>query len=212
MMGCTAPLSPAATAGLKNGDVILHAGEIDIVDGADWERALLGRPVGDKIEITVRRSDKVEKATLILAAYTGGRSNLNLDTTPSRPVATTAPSTGADERFWQQLGVKMSTLPESQKNLVGPKYRGGMRVMDVRDGGPSASNGIQKGDILVGLDKWETMSPDNIGWILQQPNTQNQDGQVSLKFFVIRGTETRYGFLPVTLPQRVAAGVTTGIN
>ena len=212
MVDGTQPDSPAATAGLKNGDVILHAGEIDIVDGADWERALLGRPVGDKIEITVRRSDKVEKAILVLAAYTGGRSNLNLDTIASRPVALAVPNPATEDRFWQQLGVKISALPESQKNLVGPKYRGGMRVMEVRDGGPSASNGIQKGDILVGLDKWETMSPDNIGWILGQPNPQNPDGQVSLKFFVIRGTETRYGFLPVAVTPRVAAGVTTGMN
>jgi serine protease Do len=206
------PDSPAATAGLKNGDIILKAGDTDVVDGADWERALLGRPVGDKVEVTLRRSDKVEKATLVLANYTGGRTNLNQDTVASRPTLNTTPVANADDRFWQQLGVKLSVLPESQKNLVGPKYRGGMRVTDVRDGGPSSSNGIQKGDILVGLDKWETMTADNINWILTQPNPLNQDGQVSLKFFVIRGTETRYGFLPVNVSSRVAAGIPAGMN
>ena len=194
----THPDSPAAAAGLKTGDVILKAGETDVIDGADWERALLGHPVGHKIEVTVRRSDKVEKTTLVLAAYTGGRTTLSTE-------IAVAPAPVVD-RFWVQLGLKMAALPESQKNLVGPKYRGGMRVNDVRSDGPAAVNGIQKGDILVGLDKWETMSPDNVGWILGQPNPQNADGQVSLKFFVIRGTETRYGFLPVSLTPRIAAG------
>ena len=169
-----------------------------MIDGADWERALLGHPVGHKIEVTMRRSDKVEKTILVLAAYTGGRTTLNTEiAVQAAPVV---------DRFWQQLGLKMAALPESQKNLVGPKYRGGMRVNDVLKDGPAFVNGIQKGDILVGLDKWETMSPDNVGWILGQPNPQSADGQVSLKFFVIRGTETRYGFLPVSLTPRIAAG------
>ena len=193
----THPDSPAAAAGLKTGDVILKAGDTDVIDGADWERALLGHPVGHKFEITMRRSDKVEKTTLVLAAYTGGRTALNTEI-----AVQPAP---AIDRFWQQLGLKMASLPETQKNLVGPKYRGGMRVNDVRTDGPAAANGIQKGDILVGLDKWETMSSDNINWILGQPNPQAADGQVSLKFFVIRGTETRYGFLPVVLTPRIAA-------
>ncbi len=194
----THPDSPAAAAGLKTGDVILKAGETDVIDGADWERALLGHPVGHKFEVTVKRSDKIEKTTLVLAAYTGGRTTLNTE------IAVQPAAVG--DRFWQQLGLKMAALPETQKNLVGPKYRGGMRVNDVRNDGPAAANGIQKGDILVGLDKWETMSPDNIGWILSQPNPQTADGHVSLKFFVIRGTETRYGFLPVALTPRIAAG------
>ena len=192
----THPDSPAAAAGLKAGDVILKAGETDVIDGADWERALLGHPVGHKIEVTMRRSDKVEKTTLVLAAYTGGRTTLNTEIAiQPAPVV---------DRFWQQLGLKMAALPEAQKNLVGPKYRGGMRVNDVLKDGPAFVNGIQKGDILVGLDKWETLSPDNVGWILGQPNPQTADGQVSLKFFVIRGTETRYGYLPVTLAPRIA--------
>ena len=201
----THPDSPAAAAGLKSGDVILRAGDTEVIDGADWERALHGFPVGHKIEVTMRRSDKVEKTTLTLAAYTGGRTSLNTE------VAVQAPALAPD-RFWQQLGLKMTALPENQKNLVGPKYRGGMRVNDVRGDGPAAANGIQKGDLLVGLDKWETMSPDNISWILGQPNPQAVDGQASLKFFVIRGSETRYGFLPValtpstTLAPRIAAG------
>lgn len=200
MVEGTQPDSPAAAAGLKNGDVIVKAGPLDVMDGVDWERAMLGRPVGDKVEVTVKRSDKVEKVTLTLAAYTGGRSSLNPEIAPVRPVASN------DDRFWTQLGVKMTALPEAQKNLVGPKYRGGMRVIEVRQEGPAGANGIQKGDILVGLDKWETMSPDNVGWILNQQQPQVNDGQVSLKFFVIRGQETRYGFLPVALAPRIAAG------
>ena len=196
------PESPAATAGLKAGDVIVKAGHLEVTDAVDWERAFLGRPVGDKIEISVKRNDKVESVQLALAAYTGGRVSI----TPEIAIAPKSPSTVEDDRYWQQLGVKVSQLPASQKALVGPKYRGGMRVTEVRADGPAAANGIQKGDILVGLDKWETLSSDNMSWILNQQQPQLTDGQVSMKFFVIRGQETRYGYLAVTLTPRIAQG------
>ncbi|MBS0204839.1 MAG: trypsin-like peptidase domain-containing protein [Planctomycetes bacterium] len=195
------PDSPASLAGLKTGDVIVKAGNVEVVDGVDWERAFLGHPVGDKIEVSLKRNEKLETATISLAAYTGGRISVN----PEVAVTPRASGTADDDRFWQQLGLKMSVLPTNQKNLVAPKYRGGMRVSDVRTDGPAAANGIQKGDILVGLDKWETLSTDNVNWILSQQQPQLTDGQISMKFYVIRGQETRYGYLAVTLAPRIAS-------
>ncbi len=178
----------------------MKAGQIEVVDSVDLERAFLGHPVGDKIELSIKRNDKVESASVVLAAYTGGRVSIT-------PEIATAPRTNAveDDRFWQTMGVKISLLPQTQKGLVGPKYRGGMRVTEVRPDGPAAANGIQKGDILVGLDKWETLSSDNVTWILNQQQPQLTDGQVSMKFFLIRGQETRYGYLAVSLAPRIAS-------
>jgi serine protease Do len=197
------PDSPAALAGLKHGDVIVKAGHVDVTDGVDLERGFLGHPAGDKIEITLKRNEKLETASIALTTYTGGRVSL----TPEIAVAPqTSGDPTVDERFWQQLGIKVTVLPPAQKHVVGPKYRGGMRVVEVRADGPAAANGIQKGDILVGLDKWETLSSDNVLWILTQQQPQVNDGQVSMKFYVIRGQETRYGFLAVTLAPRIASG------
>ena len=189
--------SPAALAGFKSGDVIVKAGHVDVTDCVDWERAFLGRPIGDKIEISLKRNDKLESASLALAAYTGSRISVN----PEVAVNPRSAASGEEDRYWQQLGVRLTVLPAAQKALVGPKYRGGMRVIEVRTDGPAAANGIQKGDILVGLDKWETLSADNVTWILNQQQTQLSDGQVSMKFYVIRGQETRYGYLAVTMPR-----------
>ena len=193
--------SPAALAGLKSGDVIVKAGHVEVTDSVDWERAFLGRPVGDKIEISLKRNEKLESASLSLAAYTGGRISVNQEVA----VTPRQSATAEEDRYWQQLGVKLTMLPAAQKALVGPKYRGGMRVTEVRSDGPAGANGIQKGDVLVGLDKWETLSPDNVTWILNQQQPQLSDGQVSMKFYVIRGQETRYGYLAVSLPPRIAA-------
>ena len=82
-----------------------------------------------------------------------------------------------------------------------------MRVLEVKPDSPAAANGIQKGDVLVGLDKWETMSVDNIVWIMNQITTMTPgpDGQNQVKFYLVRGQETRYGHLPIMSAPRTAS-------
>jgi len=65
-------------------------------------------------------------------------------------------------------------------------------VTDVRDGGPAADQGIRVGDILVGLHVWETITVDNVLYVLEKAREDNL-GQ--LKFYVLRGRETLFGHL-----------------
>ena len=198
------PESPAALAGLRTGDVITRAGNIEVVDGVDLERALLHRAPGEKIEITVKRNDKIEKTLLALTSFPGGRSNV-----VSEMQVTARANNDESDRFWSQLGLRLTLLPvtEVRSQLSKTKYRGGMRVLEVKAESPAAVNGIQKGDILVGLDKWETMSGDNIVWIMNQIAAQSPgaDGQNQVKFYLVRGQETRYGHLPVASAPRTAS-------
>lgn len=198
------PESPAALAGLRSGDVIIKAGHIEVTDGVDLERAFLHRTPGDKVEVTVKRNDKFEKMLLALSTFTGGRSNVANET-----LITARANNDDSDRFWNQLGLRLTLLPVSEvrSQLSKTKYRGGMRVLEVKPDSPAAANGIQKGDVLVGLDKWETMSVDNITWILNQISAQQPgpDGQNQIKFFLVRGQETRYGHLPMTSAPRTAS-------
>lgn len=198
------PESPAALAGLRNGDVIIKAGHLEVTDGVDLERAFLHRTPGEKIEVTVKRNDKFEKMLLALSSFTGGRSNVANDT-----LITARANNDDSDRFWSQLGLRLTLLPVSEvrSQLSKTKYRGGMRVLEVKPDSPAAANGIQKGDVLVGLDKWETMSVDNITWIMNQIAAQQPgaDGQNQVKFYLVRGQETRYGHLPIMSAPRTAS-------
>lgn len=191
------PESPAAIAGLRPGDIVAKAGNIDVVDAADFERALLHHSAGDRIDMTIKRNDKFEKTSLTLAPYTGGRASLAANDVQVTPRANNDDS----DRFWAQLGLRLTTLPAIDRGqLSKTKYRGGMRVLEVKSDSPAATNGIQKNDILVGLDRWETMSVDNITWIMDKLGTQpaTNDGQSNMKFYIVRGQETKYGFLPLS--------------
>ncbi len=74
--------------------------------------------------------------------------------------------------------------------------QGSIGVVEVRSDSPAAEQGIHTGDVLVGMHKWETLSLDNVQYILSRPDLQ-RTGKV--KFYVVRGTETLYGHLPIML-------------
>lgn len=189
--------SPAARAGLKSGDVIVKVGEMSVVDSADFERALLGRPAGETVEVSVRRTDRVEKLPLTLAAT--NQKPASAVTTVVRAQnnghsTTLAKTEDAAEKCWRLFGVRLSPLSEQEKSIVGPKYRGGMRVTAVRDNSASSLNGIQKGDVLVGLHIWETVNFENVSYVVEHPQLRSF---APLKFYVLRGDETLWGHLPL---------------
>ena len=93
------------------------------------------------------------------------------------------------KRIWDVLGLNLSQEPHATFEHRS-KYRGGMHVDGVRPNSPAAQEGILPGDILVGMHKWATESPQDIQYIISRPNL-SQLGNV--KFYVLRGQNTLYG-------------------
>jgi len=188
VVDAASPDSPAGHAGLQSGDVIVQAGSVNVVDGVDFERACLGHKPGEAIEVTVRRGTGTEKLSLTLNHVTNK---------PAETVVAVnnASSDRTSDRFWRLFGVKLTQLPNSEQNLVGPRYRGGLRVLSVRPNSPAAMNGIQQGDVLVGLHIWETVNLENVDYVVEHPQVKSFP---SVKFYVLRGEETLWGHLPLT--------------
>ncbi len=183
------PDSPAAAAGFKPKDVVARSGTVDVIDAADFERSLLGKPVGDKIEVAVRRGDATEKLTIAMARRAGGAD------VPGDTIVRANNSTADDEvsaKTWKTLGVKLAPTSPNERSFVGSRYRGGMRVTEVRTGSPAEQNGIQRGDIRGGLHVWETIRQDNVVYVMDHPQLATF---APLKFYILRGKETLFGHL-----------------
>lgn len=194
-----APGSPAADAGIQPGDVLVQAGSVSVVDGADLERAFLGRSVGDVVNVTVRRGSSDEQLSVQISPLNGSRSiagRQKVQGTMAVPAATspTASTSPTGNRSWDVLGLKLSKLPSDNGTLDGQSYRGGMLVSDVRPGSPAAQNGIRSGDVLVGLHVWETVSQENVDYVLKHPQLRTIS---PLKFYILREKETLYGHFSV---------------
>jgi serine protease Do len=157
--------SPAAAAGLQAGDEICEVGEMTVARPLDLERALLSHTNGEKIPLVVLRN--------------GERMTLELELANC-------------SKAWDVIGLELIEEPKTSFQKKSTRYRGGMKVVEVRPGSPAAKEGIRTGDILVGMHGWETASTQDIDYIVTRPNLAEIG---SMKFYVLRGKSMLYGHL-----------------
>ena len=165
--------SPAATVGVRAGDLITRIADVPVSRQLDIERALLGRKAGERVPVTVVRAGAEERIDLPLAA-------MRRDAVP------------LEERCWREIGLRLQPAAAGRVQKLQARYRGGLVVTEVRPNGPAAEQGIKEGDILVGLHVWETIAPENISYILDKSQEEHLN---PIKFYVLRGRETLFGHI-----------------
>jgi len=198
--------SPAQAAGLQAGDIITKVREIVVLDGVDFERALLGESHGRALDVVVLREGRTLTRQLQLGAATaaGGdvaavepREKPEAKRVVARPassqkqteIATAeAPASAGDtglDRAWTVLGIRLRPLNDAERLEVtgrsfpgarGPvRYNGGMKITSVRADSVAAAL-LREGDVLLGLDGYETVSSGNLGFILGEARTASLSG------------------------------------
>ncbi|MBL9122276.1 MAG: trypsin-like peptidase domain-containing protein [Planctomycetaceae bacterium] len=172
--------APAKASGLAEGDRIKMVNGKPVVRQVDFERALIGQAPGDKVSVIVERDQKEVKLELALAPV------------PKHMLP-------AGDPAWEVLGLRLATIPSKQFQRYRSRYHGGLLVTAVRPESPAARQGIARGDVLVGMHIWETITPDNVSYILNRPDFADLH---PLKFYILRGTETWSGHLPSTTSKR----------
>ncbi len=85
-------------------------------------------------------------------------------------------------------------MSASQLKGYQKQYRGGLLVTSVRNDSPAYRDGIRRGDILLGMHIWETISLENVNYVLKNPEFSSQPG---VKFLILRNEATYYGKLSV---------------
>jgi len=174
-----APNCPLADQ-LRTGDRILDVNGRRVERSLDFGCLLLERQPGDELSLTVAR-----------ASGTTERLRLPLQEA-MRPVAL------VDDLTWTRLGLRLEPVDTERFRNLTTRYRGGLQVTEVRPGSPAAKQGIRRGDVLLGMHVWETISYENVAYILNRPDFFNFS---PLKFYILRGGETLYGHLPVAATE-----------
>jgi serine protease Do len=167
------PDSPAAAAGFKPGDVIEQIDDVTVFTSIDLERALLDRPAGAKAVVRVRRAGSAETLELV-----------------SQPAAKALLPPG--DQVWKKLGLRAQPVGADAVAKANPQLHGGLLVTEVAVGSAAATAGIQKGDVLVGLHQWETLSAENVAFVL---NHKDFGSFLPLKFYLSRDGKLRDGWI-----------------
>jgi serine protease Do len=176
VVGSIEETSPAAEAGIQPGDTITKLGGVEIKRSLDLQRALLDRKPGEKIEVVLKRAGESVSTSLTLAPQP------ETEQTPSQTI-------------WETLGLELKSIPTEQfRSAHQTRYRGGLTIISVRPNSPAANQGIRPGDVLVGMHIWETLTLENVTYILNRPDFASLN---PVKFFILRGDETLYGYLPL---------------
>ncbi|QDU31050.1 putative periplasmic serine endoprotease DegP-like precursor [Anatilimnocola aggregata] len=167
--------SPGEVAALQAGDVITAIGERKIERALDIELALLGRKRTEDLPIEVLRSGNRLTTNIVLAPANGRGGKVALA-----------------DRVWENLGLRLAPMDDTEFKTLNSRYRGGLAVQAVRPDSPASAQGIRRGDVLVGMHVWETVSLDNVSYVLDREDVNRQE---PVLFYILRGSDTLYGHL-----------------
>jgi serine protease Do len=147
-------------------------GAVSVASSIDVERGMLEKPAGHHIPVMVRRGQVQKRLDLVLQ---------------SADQAGAAPA----DLVWQKLGARFTPVNADMVNQVNAQLHGGLVVTSVSNEGVAAKAGIQRGDILVGLHHWETLTVDNVAFVLNHPDLASFN---PLCFYIIRSGQVRRGW------------------
>jgi len=188
--------SPAEAIGLRAGDVILGVNQKKISNELDFACSILEMRSGETIRISVMRNQEVATVKLALGAV-ASQNRVVSDYAPEiadRPAFHVEKLTN-EEVIWKQMGVLVSPIKGNDIPIHGSRsYNGGLLVQNVRPNSPAARQGIRNGDVLLGIFQWETLTLDNVIFILGHPEFQNQK---NVKFLLARDGQVFRGSFAV---------------
>lgn len=173
--------SPAANAGIQPGDRIAKLDNVAVHRQLDFQTSLLDAKVGQSLNLQVLREGETIDASVVL---TEGRYT-------------------SVQLVWDTIGLELRQEKPDLVRKLNEKYAGGLRVERVKPNSAAREQGIQPGDILVGLHEWETTDMDDVNYILRQPEVQH----TAIQFYILRQRQAFYGKL-----QLGAVAVTASLN
>lgn len=168
----------AKQGGLKTGDRVTKVEDESVATPLQYALCVLDATPGQKLRMEFEREGEVYET--FVSTVAGSRSS-------NDPVAALA---------WQVIGVAVRPAGDSFTRRMNTdlktNYRGGLIVTGVRTASAADEQGIQEGDVLLGIHSWQTSNMSDLAGILEHPDIQNGP---KAKFYLVRRDQTLYGHM-----------------
>lgn len=205
--------SPAAKAGLANGDIITKFGDASVGTPSDLRDAVRGAKAGDAVKVTYLRDGKSRTAEVALTAAPArpGRGPMMRerigaadDDSRDRPRRDRVRDHLRDiremrlgrERGW--LGVSTQPLSGELGEYFGAKD-GGALVAEVVDDSPAEKLGLKPGDVIVKVDEESIEDPADLR---RAVGAHDEPAQVEVTW--VRDRKTRSGKVDLEMREGLA--------
>ena len=178
--------SPAAHAGLSNGDIILQVGDRDAPGPRSLNREIASATIGDVARLVVWRDGTRQTIPVTIAES-------KADSATSQP---TAPQTAEAARtVHHDLGLVLGPLSENTRAKLGmTAQQTGVEVQDVLPNSAAADHGITVGSLIMNVHRQPVTSPADVQQRIDAARKENR----SVVLVLVRGTQgLRWVVLPL---------------
>ena len=178
--------SPAAHAGLSNGDIILQVGDRDAPGPRSLNREIASATIGDVARLVVWRNGTRQTIPVTIAES-------KADSATSQP---TAPQTAEAARtVHHDLGLVLGPLSENTRAKLGmTAQQTGVEVQDVLPNSAAADRGITVGSLIMNVHRQPVTSPADVQQRIDAARKENR----SVVLVLVRGTQgLRWVVLPL---------------
>jgi serine protease Do len=170
------PGSPAETAGIRRGDVILQIGDEDVKDSRDFARKVASAAPGTAVKIAIERAGSRQILEVRLT-------ELRAEAKPELP-----PHDLSQQTEIVSLGVNVVPVEDGKGSV--PK---GLAVLDINPNGKGADAGMVQGDIILNANGADILSPASLEAALKAASASGKKHALA---FVQRGETQIYLALP----------------
>lgn len=176
--------SPAAKAGVRDGDLITEVNGKAIDEMRQLPREIAQFRAGDKVDLTIHRAGgKVENVQVVIGA---------MPDEGSRGGYMSGRSSGSSTL--DNLGLALSPLTSKERKELNLRPSlVGVLISEVIDGSPAAEKGIQPGDVIVAVNQEAVAKPDDVVTLVEKTS---ESGKSNVLFLINRGGKQRYIAIP----------------
>jgi serine protease Do len=164
------PNSPAAKAGLREGDVVVEFNKQEVVGVQQLTRLVRETPVGRTVDVKVRRDNRDEIVKLTTERIPGlrllgqnGQFTINgadVKVLTDR-VLRDFPTTFEVNTVIAQSGVRVQELTDQLRDFFGVFSNTGVLVTSVDSSSPAEKAGLKAGDVITSVDGKTIRNPSD---------------------------------------------------
>jgi serine protease Do len=183
LVASVVPDSPADSAGLRPGDVIVAFEDEEIADIKDLTRQVAAVRPESKIEVEIWRDGDTDTV------------EVDLGENPEDLVMKTSGPGGQQSATAASLGLSLMPLtPENRQRFGIDQKVEGVLVGDVTPGSPAARRGLRPGDVILGVGQEAVEAPAEV---LEEVARLKENERPSVVFQIARGGESRFLAIPL---------------